>query len=87
MGEFGELCSYIASKLITGGCTYLVGKTERNIDGVNICILACMHALCVLSDCLLDFVQFCVCSLLLFSHSNSDIVTNCTVDAVYTKAA
>lgn len=24
MGEFGELCSSTASKLITGGCTYLV---------------------------------------------------------------
>lgn len=35
MGEFGVLCSNIASKLITGGCTYLRGNdsdTVRNQD-------------------------------------------------------
>jgi len=31
MGEFGVLCSKMASKLIMGGCTYLVKETKQGL--------------------------------------------------------
>lgn len=33
MGELGVLCSKMASKLIMGGCTYLVKETKRGLGG------------------------------------------------------
>ena len=33
MGEFGVLCSKMDSKLIMGGCTYLVKETKQGLSG------------------------------------------------------